>query len=92
MELQEQDCFLERCHLERSQLHSLNLARTDSLPDVTELFNGYDAFFIGGAGEYSAVEEYDWIPFALDTHASIFFQNFGESHSVVFDRKNCATR
>jgi GMP synthase (glutamine-hydrolysing) len=67
MELQEQDCFLERCHLERSQLHSLNLARTDSLPDVTELFNGYDAFFIGGAGEYSAVEEYDWMPFALDT-------------------------
>ena len=40
MELQEQDCFLERCHLERSQLHSLNLARTDSLPDVTELLMG----------------------------------------------------
>ena len=67
MELQEQQCFLERCQLERDQLVSLNLPRTKELPQISRLFDEYDAFFIGGAGEYSAVEDYEWMPFALET-------------------------
>jgi len=65
MELQEQECFLERCRLEEDQLHSLNLPVLAELPDVSVL-DRYDAFFIGGAGEYSATKDYEWMPFALD--------------------------
>jgi len=65
MEQQEQECFLERCRIADHQLDSLNLPRTDALPGV-DVLDGYDAFFIGGAGEYSATQDYPWMPFALD--------------------------
>jgi GMP synthase (glutamine-hydrolysing) len=66
MEVQEQSCFLERCRIELHQLDSLNLGRTNSLPDLSTALDGYDAFFIGGAGEYSAAEDYVWMNFVLD--------------------------
>jgi len=65
IEIQEQECFLERCRIEADQLSSVNLARVDTLPDVS-ILDDFDAFFIGGAGEYSAAENYPWMPFALD--------------------------
>ena len=65
MELQEQECFLERCRIQSDQLVSLNLPLVAELPDVS-ILDGYDAFFIGGAGEYSATKDYEWMPFALD--------------------------
>jgi len=65
IELQEQNCFLERCRIEPHQLISLNLARSEKRP-VEGTLDGYDAFFIGGAGEFSVAEDYPWMPFALD--------------------------
>jgi len=66
MELQEQNCFLERCRLDLGQLDSLNLGRTSAIPDPKTALDGYDAFFIGGAGEYSATGNYEWMPFVLE--------------------------
>lgn len=63
MEIQEQECFLERTRLERHQLDSLNLIRTIPSLDVLE---PYDVLFIGGAGEYSATKDYVWSPGLLD--------------------------
>jgi len=57
MEIQEQECFLERTRLQRHQLDSLNLARSSPSLEVLE---PYDVLFIGGAGEYSATDDYDW--------------------------------
>lgn len=65
MEHQEQDCFLERCRIDAHQLDSLNLPLMDEVP-APNVLDEYDAFFIGGAGEYSATQDYDWMPFALD--------------------------
>lgn len=65
MERQEQECFLERCRIVEEQLHSVNLPHMDTFPDMS-ILDRYDAFFIGGAGEYSATKDYDWMPFALD--------------------------
>lgn len=64
MERQEQECFLERCRLGHNQLDAVNLPTLDVLPQDT-LLEGYDAFFIGGAGEYSAANDYAWMPFLL---------------------------
>lgn len=65
IEAQEQECFQERCRLDADQITSVNLARLDTLPDDS-ILDGFDAFFIGGAGEYSATKDYPWMPFALD--------------------------
>lgn len=65
MVLQEQACFLERCRLRADQLDTLNLPLMTETPAVSVL-DRYDAFFIGGAGEYSAAKDYEWMPFALD--------------------------
>lgn len=65
MEAQEQECFLERCRIHADQLHALNLPRLAEPPDGSVL-EGYDAFFIGGAGEYSATKDYPWMDAALD--------------------------
>lgn len=59
MELQEQDCFLERCRLHRSQVRPVNLAR-EPLP--AKLLDAADALLIGGAGEYSALDDTPWMP------------------------------
>ena len=65
MEAQEQTCFLERCRIDADQLDAINLPWLDAPPDPSVL-DGYDAFFIGGAGEYSATQDYMWMEGALD--------------------------
>lgn len=65
MEAQEQECFLERCRLAPDQLVSLNLPLLESFPDPS-ILQEYDAFFIGGAGEYSATKDYPWMEWALE--------------------------
>lgn len=63
MELQEQSCFLERSLLDPGQLVPVNVVRHKLHPG---LFEGMHAFMIGGAGEFSATAEYDWMNDALD--------------------------
>lgn len=63
MERQEQTCFLERCRLRHEQMTSVNVVRTP-LPD--DALDAYDAIMIGGAGEYSALDDPDWMPSLLD--------------------------
>lgn len=58
MEHQEQACFLERCRLRRTQLACLNLPQTPLPSDVLERV---DAVLIGGAGEYSALDDHAWM-------------------------------
>ena len=58
MEVQEQECFVERTRLERSQMVSFNLAHSD----ISEIsLSDFDVLFIGGAGEYSAGADYPWM-------------------------------
>jgi len=64
IEHQEQECFLERCKLETSQLTSFNLS-DGVLGPVDSFFDGFDAFMIGGAGEYSVAKDYEWTEWAL---------------------------
>lgn len=63
IEEQEQLCFLERCKIDLTQLTLLSVLREPLTP---ELVHDFDAVLIGGAGEYSAVEDYDWMPGLLD--------------------------
>ena len=58
MEEQEQACFLERCRLEADQLSTVNLPRAPLRP---EALSEVDAVLIGGAGEYSALDDHPWI-------------------------------
>jgi GMP synthase (glutamine-hydrolysing) len=55
---QEQQCFVERCRAPREHFRVLNVGRGDS-PSPSFL-DGIDAVFIGGAGQYSATEDYEW--------------------------------
>lgn len=55
---QEQTCFLERCRLEPHQLTSFNVVRARPHPG---LLDGADTLMIGGAGEYSATQDYAWM-------------------------------
>lgn len=85
MEIQEQGCFLERCQIEPDQLISRNVVRDSLSPD---LFDGVDAFMIGGAGAYSATGEYPWMNGALDLirhAASIQVPTFGScwGHQMI---------
>lgn len=63
IEIQEQLCFLERCKIQRRQLTSRSVLRDAIEAGSLETF---DAVMIGGAGEYSAVEDYVWMPALLD--------------------------
>lgn len=58
MEEQEQMCFIERCRLPPEQFRVINVARGDQ-PSIDDL-QGVDALIIGGAGKYSAAEDYPW--------------------------------
>ena len=62
MEAQEQACFAERCRLRDEQFRSLNLTRAPLPDEPEELLDGADALMIGGAGEYSAMDDPDWMP------------------------------
>lgn len=61
---QEQVCFSERCRMPRDRFQIVNVARGDT-PTVDDL-SPVDAVIIGGAGAYSATEDYDWTPVLLD--------------------------
>lgn len=61
---QEQECFAERCRLPRDCFRVLNVVRGDR-PGPAHL-DGVDAVLIGGAGAYSAADDYEWTPRVLD--------------------------
>lgn len=58
MAQQEQTCFVERCRVPRDQFHVVNVGRGDT-PSPSHLAS-VDAVLIGGAGKYSAADDYDW--------------------------------
>ncbi len=58
IEEQEQECFLERCRLEPNQIHIRSVLR-DALDE--RLLDDFDGVMIGGAGEYSAAGDYEWM-------------------------------
>jgi len=64
MRLQEHTCFVERTRLAPDQILTYNLP-LDAVRSRAE--EGFDAVFIGGAGAYSAWEDYSWMPHGLDT-------------------------
>ncbi|MGI9174406.1 MAG: type 1 glutamine amidotransferase [Rhodothermales bacterium] len=55
---QEQGCFLERCRMESHQLIAVNVVK-DRL--YAGLLDGADTLMVGGAGEYSATQDYTWM-------------------------------
>lgn len=55
---QEQQCFVERCRVPHSHFRIVNVVRGDT-PSPSNL-DDIDAVIIGGAGKYSAAEDYDW--------------------------------
>jgi GMP synthase (glutamine-hydrolysing) len=61
---QEQECFAERCRLPRDRFDILNVVQGD-VPSLAHL-DGVDAVIIGGAGAYSATDDYEWTPALLD--------------------------
>jgi len=61
---QEQECFSERCRLPRDRFRILNVVEGD-VPTLAHL-DGIDAIIIGGAGAYSAADDYEWTPDLLD--------------------------
>jgi GMP synthase (glutamine-hydrolysing) len=61
---QEQHCFLRRCRLRPGRLQTANVAQAAPSPALLE---GADALLIGGAGEYSAADDYPWMPALLNT-------------------------
>lgn len=63
MEIQEQQCFLERCRLEPHQLTGLNVLRD---PIDTGYLREADVMMIGGAGAFSATQDYPWMNDLLD--------------------------
>jgi GMP synthase (glutamine-hydrolysing) len=64
MEQQEQSCFVERCRVPREQIRVVNVGRGDT-PSLAHLAD-VDAVLIGGAGQYSAADDYEWTPAVLD--------------------------
>ncbi|MFT5513928.1 MAG: GMP synthase (glutamine-hydrolyzing) [Rhodothermales bacterium] len=62
MEKQEQQCFLERCRIPASHMVTKNVVR-DDIPAA--LLDTVDAFMIGGAGAFSATQDYPWTEAAL---------------------------
>lgn len=58
MEKQEQTCFVERARITRDQFVPVNVAH-----DAVHigLLDGVDALMIGGAGEYSAMDDHPWM-------------------------------
>lgn len=85
IELQEQDCFLERCRINPTQLRPVSVLR-DRLDE--RLLADADAMMIGGAGEFSAVEDYPWTSDLLDLIRTAYetrFPTFGScwGHQLI---------
>ncbi|PEN15168.1 glutamine amidotransferase [Longibacter salinarum] len=62
MERQEQGCFADRTKLRKEQFKSVNVVRE---PLRVEWLDAVDAVMIGGAGEYSAMDNPAWMPALL---------------------------
>lgn len=61
--VQEQECFRERCRIRSDQIRAVSVLRER----VDEgLLRDTDALMIGGAGEYSATQDYEWMPAVLE--------------------------
>lgn len=58
IEAQEQVCFAERSRIAPSQFIPVNVVHD---PVHTGLLDGVDALMIGGAGEYSALDDFPWM-------------------------------
>lgn len=63
MERQEQRCFIERAGLRADQFVSVNVAREPLRP---QQLDNADCVMVGGAGEYSAMDDPAWMPGLLD--------------------------
>ena len=59
---QELACFAERCHLRPDQFKRINVV-SDAIDD--SLLEGVSGVVIGGAGRYSAANDYSWTPSLL---------------------------
>ena len=59
--LQEQSCFLERCHIEKEQLVPLNVLNVTNSQIKSIQLEEYNALMIGGSGAYSATNDYPWM-------------------------------
>jgi len=64
MERQEQMCFVERCRAPLDRFCLLNVTQGASPSDVD--LDTVDALLIGGAGKYSAADDYPWTQPLLD--------------------------
>jgi len=51
-------CFIERCKIRPDQLSAVNIVAE---PLQADLFSRWDVLFIGGSGEFSAADDYEWI-------------------------------
>lgn len=71
--LQEQQCFIERSRIRPDQLETTNICQ-EALPE--HVFDLYDALLIGGAGEFSATEDYSWTPALLSLIKEIDARGF----------------
>ncbi|MEX0599414.1 MAG: type 1 glutamine amidotransferase [Rhodothermales bacterium] len=61
--IQEQECFQERCRIRLEQIRTVNVL-SDRLDE--EALGRADALMIGGAGEFSAVDDYPWMAEMLE--------------------------
>ncbi|PQJ33514.1 glutamine amidotransferase [Salinibacter sp. 10B] len=61
---QEQQCFVERCRVPLDRFRIVNVVR--GTPPSPEHLSAVDAVLIGGAGKYSAAEDYEWTAPLLD--------------------------
>ncbi|MBN4056180.1 type 1 glutamine amidotransferase [Rhodothermus sp. AH-315-K08] len=85
MELQEQECFVERCRISSDQLIPRNVIR-DRI--TAEMLSGFDGLLIGGAGAFSATQDYPWTESVLDlirAAADSTFPTFGScwGHQMI---------
>lgn len=67
MERQEQRCFAEQTGLRPEQFIRVNVVRE---PLRRDMIDEVDAVMIGGAGEYSALDDPAWMPALLDVVAA----------------------
>ena len=61
---QELHCFADRCKVAPGQIYSTNLI--DGTPINKSLLDDMHTCMIGGAGEFSALDDYDWMQPTLD--------------------------
>lgn len=64
--LQEQQCFIERCVIDKDQLISQNILDLSDQDIRTISLKEYDALMIGGSGAYCAANDYPWMEGLLD--------------------------